>query len=166
MKRAAVAFLMLVIVCAAAACRPRRAEESREIVFDKQVVRVLRQKSGPVPLTVEIADTNAKRERGLMYRTQIGEGEGMLFLFPKARVMTMWMANTPVSLDMLFIAKNGKIDEIAEAAVPFSRDVIYSSRKVSGVLELKAGAAERLGIKVGDTVEHSFFKLENQTATR
>lgn len=165
MKRAAIVFLMLMIVCAAA-CRPRQAEESREISFDKRVVRVLRQKSAPVSLTVEIADTNAKRERGLMYRTRVGDGEGMLFLFPKARVMTMWMANTSVSLDMLFIAKNGKIDEIFESAVPFSRDVIYSSRKVSGVLELKAGAAARLGIKVGDTVEHSFFKLENQSSTR
>ena len=95
-----------------------------------------------------------------MHRTELADNAGMLFLFPVRRKISMWMANTPLSLDMIFISGKGVITEIVEYTVPFSRDEIRSRESVSSVLEVKAGISKRLNLQVGDKVKHSFFKLE------
>ena len=111
-------------------------------------------------LTVEIADTDAKRMRGLMYRSELPEDSGMLFLFPVRRRISMWMANTSIPLDMIFLDEYGKIQEIVENTVPFSRREIRSTQSVKGVLEIGGGGSKRLNLEIGDVVDHSFFKLE------
>lgn len=153
-------FILFFGIVLIAGCLPDKSSDKTEITFAKETIRVLRQDRPAVVLTVEIADTNAKRERGLMYRTDLKDDEGMLFLFPVNKKVSMWMANTPESLDMLFIDEHGEIREIVENTAPFSHDEIQSSRSVKGVLELKGGAAKRAGIEKGNVVVHSFFNLE------
>ena len=101
------------------------------------------------------ADTPRREEQGLMFVHDMDEHAGMLFLFPGNQQPTMWMKNTYISLDLLFINQQGRIDHIAAAATPLSLDIIHSSKPSVAVLELKGGACDRLGIKVGDTVLHA-----------
>jgi uncharacterized membrane protein (UPF0127 family) len=100
------------------------------------------------------ADSPRREEQGLMFVHDMDEHAGMLFVFPGNRQPTMWMKNTYISLDLLFINEHGRIDHIAAAATPLSLDIIQSPKPSIAVLELKGGACDRLGIKVGDTVLH------------
>lgn len=108
--------------------------------------------------TVEIADTDALRARGLMFRQRLPEDRGMLFDFGAPRQVAMWMKNTYISLDMFFIREDGTIAYIAENTVPQSLDTVGVSEPVVAVLELVGGSAKRLGIRTGDTVYHRMFK--------
>jgi len=108
--------------------------------------------------TVEIADTDQLRARGLMFRQRLPADRGMLFDFGKPRPAAMWMKNTYISLDMLFIRPDGTIAYIAENTKPRSLDVIGISEPVLAVLELAGGTAKRLGIRAGDTVYHRLFQ--------
>lgn len=107
--------------------------------------------------TVEIADTDASRARGLMFRQRLPEGRGMLFDFGQPRPVSMWMKNTYISLDMLFIRADGTIAYIAENTVPQSLDTIGISEPVLAVLELPAGTTRAKQIRAGDTVYHRLF---------
>ncbi len=109
-------------------------------------------KNGPVLLDVEVADTEPKREQGLMFRRTIAENQGMIFLFDGEQEITMWMKNTYIPLDMVFIGNDWRVVHIAFDAEPFSTDVISSVRPASRVIEIAAGQAKKLGIKVGDSV--------------
>jgi uncharacterized membrane protein (UPF0127 family) len=109
---------------------------------------------GPVGFTVELALTPENRATGLMDRQSMAADHGMLFRFDQTRDVLMWMKNTPLSLDMLFIAENGRIARIAENTVPFSETVIPSGSPVRYVLELNAGTAAKTGVAVGDRVRH------------
>ena len=109
-------------------------------------------KSGPVLLNVEVADTEAKREQGLMFRRSLSGDRGMIFLFDGEHEITMWMKNTYIPLDMIFIGNDWRIRHIASDAEPFSTDLISSMRPASRVLEIGAGQAKKLGVSVGDSV--------------
>ena len=109
-------------------------------------------KNGPVLLNVEVADTEAKREQGLMFRRSILDDHGMIFLFDGEHEITMWMKNTYIPLDMVFIGSDWRIRHIAYEAEPFSTDIISSVRPASKVLEIGAGQAKKLGLAVGDSV--------------
>ncbi len=109
-------------------------------------------KNGPVLLNVEVADTEAKREQGLMFRRSLADDYGMIFLFDREHEITMWMKNTSIPLDMIFIGKDWRVRHIAYNAEPFSTDVISSVRPASRVLEIAAGQAKKLGLAVGDAV--------------
>ncbi|MHC1549148.1 DUF192 domain-containing protein [Phyllobacterium sp. K27] len=109
---------------------------------------------GDVPFSVEIADNEEERQRGLMFRTDLKDNSAMLFVFDQVRLISMWMENTPSALDMLFLDQNGRIAAIHQNAVPFSRDVISSGGPVKFVVEVKAGTVQRLGLRVGDKVRH------------
>ena len=104
---------------------------------------------------VWFADTPDRREQGLMFVREMDEHEGMWFLFPAPELQTMWMENTYLSLDLVFVNTQGRIDYIAARAVPLSRALIAAPRPVIGVLELNGGSCERLGIHVGDLIIHS-----------
>jgi len=104
------------------------------------------------------ADTRQREEQGLMFIHEMDEHAGMLFMFPENRPVTMWMKNTYISLDLLFLNAQGKIDYIAASATPLSLAYIGPPTPEYAVLELKGGACERLGIKVGDVVLHKNFK--------
>jgi uncharacterized membrane protein (UPF0127 family) len=106
---------------------------------------------------VEMAVSPAQRSQGLMFRESLEEDRGMLFDFGEPQRATMWMRNTYVPLDMLFIDEHGRITQIAADAQPLSDAVIASRDQVRAVLELKGGVSAKLGIKPGDRVIHPLF---------
>jgi len=106
------------------------------------------------------ADTRQREEQGLMFIHEMDEHAGMLFMFPENQPVTMWMKNTYISLDLLFLNAQGKIDYVAAGATPLSTSHIGPPTPEYAVLELKGGACERLGIKVGDLVLHKNFKSQ------
>ena len=106
---------------------------------------------------VEMALTPDQQTVGLMFRPAVGPEEGMLFDWGTPRESSMWMRNTITSLDMLFIAQDGRIHRIAERTVPYSLAAIDSRGPVRATLELAAGTAERLGLRVGDRVIQRIF---------
>lgn len=108
--------------------------------------------------TVELARTPAERAQGLMFRTSLAADGGMLFDFKELESVAMWMKNTLIPLDMLFIARDGRIVRIVERAVPLSLAPIPSGEPVLAVLELNGGTAARLGLKLGDRVIHPIFQ--------
>jgi uncharacterized membrane protein (UPF0127 family) len=106
---------------------------------------------------VEMALTPEQQMVGLMFRPSVGLEEGMLFDWGTPRESAMWMRNTITSLDMIFIAADGRIHRIAERTVPHSLASIESRGPVRATLELAAGTAERLGLRVGDRVLQRIF---------
>jgi uncharacterized protein len=107
---------------------------------------------------VEVMREEADRAQGLMYRRSLAPDRGMLFDFGRVEPVSMWMKNTYLSLDMLFIRPDGTIARIAADTEPLSTRTISSGEPVNGVLELAAGTAARLGIKAGDRIEHPMFR--------
>src|SRR5215204_1508217 len=106
---------------------------------------------------VEVARDDATRAQGLMYRRSLSPDRGMLFDFKRVEPVSMWMQNTYVSLDMLFIRPDGTIARVAQNTEPLSTRTIPSREPALAVLEVVAGTAARLGIKAGDRVEHPLF---------
>ena len=109
---------------------------------------------GPVHFAVEIADDDAERARGLMFRDSLGLDRGMLFDFPDPEMASFWMRNTRISLDIMFIGVDGRILNIAERTTPYSEESIPAVGLTRAVLEVNAGRAEALGIRPGDRVRH------------
>ncbi len=107
--------------------------------------------------STEIADTDDLRARGLMFRHRLPEDQAMLFDFVKPRPAAMWMKNTYISLDMLFVRSDGTIAAVAENTEPLSLQTISVQEPVRGVVELPAGTVKRLGIKRDDKVYHRIF---------
>ena len=114
-------------------------------------------KTGVHAFSVEIADTEPEREKGLMFRKELPEGHGMLFDFHREQEVGFWMQNTYISLDMIFIRGDGRILRIAENTEPLSTRIIPSGGPVRAVLEVIAGTAEKLGIAPGDRVASPIF---------
>lgn len=108
---------------------------------------------GAITLELEFAITPAQRQQGLMFRQELGAMSGMLFDYGEERHVSMWMHNTPLTLDMLFIDAGGVIRRIAAYTEPFSRETISSNRPVRYVLEVNGGFARSHGVKPGDTFE-------------
>jgi uncharacterized membrane protein (UPF0127 family) len=116
-------------------------------------------KSGVQVFTVEEAKTEEERERGLMFRTALPEGQGMIFDFSPEQNVSMWMKNTLIPLDMIFIRADGRILRIAENTKIKSEDIIPSGGPVRAVVEVIAGTARKFGIAAGDKVSYaSLFK--------
>ena len=115
-------------------------------------------KSGVQVFTVEMATTEEEKTTGLMYRKELADGRGMLFDFSPEQEVSMWMKNTFISLDMIFIRADGRILRIAENTEPQSTKIIPSMGLAKGVLEVIAGTAKKYGIAPGDRVAHPLFK--------
>ena len=126
------------------------------LAADRNTVEIA-SKTGVHVFTVEIADTDQTRERGLMYRRELPEGRGMLFDFFKDQPVGFWMKNTYIPLDMIFIRSDGRIASIAENTEPLSERVVPSGAPVRAVLEVKGGTARKLGIQPGDQVANPIF---------
>ena len=107
---------------------------------------------------VRVASELADRRRGLMFVDVLADDEGMLFDNEVTAYASMWMKNTPLSLDMLFIREDGTISSIVPETTPFSRKTIVSREPVRSVLELRGGTTVRLGIEDGDFVVHPLFE--------
>ena len=115
---------------------------------------------------VRLANTPEARTRGLMYVTALERDAGMLFDFGETREVGMWMKNTPLSLDMLFIDPTGRVLRIAARTRPFSTRIIRSGRPVRAVLEIRGGLAAELGIRPGDRVSHRLFETARDASRR
>jgi len=118
---------------------------------------VIRTDKGPQRFKVELADNDATRARGMMFRTTMAPDAGMLFDFKQEQIASFWMRNTLIPLDMVFIKADGTIQNIHQRAIPKDESGINSTGPVRAVLELNGGTASRLGIKAGDRVEHGIF---------
>lgn len=144
--------IVLIIVLASLspvmAKEPYRHAEPLEIVTHKGVSH----------FTVEIADTEAARERGLMYRRRLADDHGMLFDFKTPQPVSFWMKNTLISLDMIFIDENGQVVSVARNATPLSETPIPSEGSVLGVLEIRGGRAAEIGVQPGDRVRERIFR--------
>ncbi len=103
--------------------------------------------------SVELADTGAERSRGLMFRRELAEDRGMLFVYPASRPVSMWMKNTLIPLDMLFADATGRVVRIAEETEPLSLRTIESGEPVKYVLEIAGGVAAKLDLTVGSRLE-------------
>ena len=114
-------------------------------------------KTGVQVFSVEMATTDQEKETGLMYRKELPDGKGMLFDFSPEQQVSMWMKNTYISLDMIFIRADGRILRIAENTEPESTRIISSGGLAKGVLEVIAGTAKKYGIAPGDRVAHPLF---------
>lgn len=114
-------------------------------------------KTGVHAFSVEIADTEPEREKGLMFRKELPEGHGMLFDFQREQEVGFWMQNTYISLDMIFIRGDGRILRIAENTEPLSTRIVPSQGPVRAVLEVIAGTARKYGIAPGDRVASPIF---------
>lgn len=113
--------------------------------------------AGSHVIEIEVAETAEQKALGLMFRRSLAPNAGMLFPYGEPQELTMWMKNTYISLDMVFIRADGTVHHIAEGTEPFSETVISSRGDVTAVLELIAGSAARLGLKSGDKVLHAHF---------
>ena len=115
-------------------------------------------RSGVHVFDVELANTPDERSKGLMHRRELPQGRGMLFDFGGEGPISMWMKNTFIPLDMLFIRADGTIARIAQNTTPHSEETIPSGAPVKAVLEVIGGTAKRLGIAPGDRVAHRIFR--------
>jgi uncharacterized protein len=113
---------------------------------------------GKFPFDIELAVTPPQMAQGLMFRRALAADAGMLFDYGNPQPIAMWMKNTLIPLDMVFIAKDGKVVDFHERAVPLSLDTIESKVLARAVLEVNAGTVARLGIQIGDTIHHAVFQ--------
>ncbi|MCI0467836.1 MAG: DUF192 domain-containing protein [Beijerinckiaceae bacterium] len=127
--------------------RPQLKLENLEIVTS----------SGTHVFSVEVMRTDQQRERGLMFRRFLPQDQGMVFGFEAERPLMMWMKNTYLPLDMIFIGRSGKVTGLAENTEPLSEEIIPSGAPAYAVLEVNAGTAGRIGLRIGDMVRHPLF---------
>lgn len=153
-------FILSAVFLALAA--PSFAQTSKDDVVDF---------GSPVPLTVvsedgthdfmiERAITLDQQARGMMFRESMEPDSGMLFEFDEPKIATIWMKNTPLPLDIIFVRSNGKILKIEHMAQPYKLRSASSEAIVAAVLELQGGRSKELGIMPGDLVRHEFFGTE------
>jgi hypothetical protein len=143
---------VLLIVCA-----PVLALAQGTVLFGPLQPLEIATRAGVQTFVVELAETNEQRAHGLMFRKSLPERQGMLFNFRADQEVGMWMQNTYIPLDMLFIRADGRIHRIAENTEPHSTRTIPSMGPVRAVLELPGGSARKFGIQPGDLVGHPIF---------
>ena len=146
--------LLLASVAAADAARADVMAPEPLSAFPQSLLAIRTASGKVVNFKIWTADRPGRQEQGLMYVRDIDDHAGMLFLFEPVRQISMWMKNTYLPLDLLFIDASGRIDYIAKRATPLSLDIITDPRPVAAVLELKGGIADSFGIQTGDTVLH------------
>ena len=158
-RRTVLAAFTTVLVAAVvqAACAQFQIPTAAQPELPKEKLVIVTHDGQQHPFMVEMATTPIQQETGLMFRPPVPEDGGMLFDWGGVRDSTMWMKNTIAPLDMLFINPDGSVRHIAENAVPQSLAIIPSGGNVRATLELAAGTAARLHIRVGDKVEQRIF---------
>ena len=124
-------------------------EQTSELIIETQ--------NGKSVFEVEIASTPEKMQKGLMYRESMPENHGMIFDVYPARPIIMWMKNTLISLDMIFVSEDGTINQIIKNTTPQSEKKLGKNIKSRAVIELNAGQTNKHNIHVGDKVKHEIF---------
>lgn len=130
-------------------CSCSKKEDGSELIIETQ--------NGKAIFEVEIADTPEKMQKGLMFRKSMPKNHGMIFDVKPAQIITMWMKNTFISLDMIFVSENGTINQIIKNTTPESEKILGKNIKSRAVIELNAGQADKHDIHVGDKVRHKIF---------
>lgn len=138
----------------AAALLSAGAAQAQNVTFPTGRLEIVTPSGQRHAFVVEVASTREQLSQGLMYRRTMAANAGMLFDFGRVQAAGMWMKNTFIPLDMLFVAADGRIAGIAERTVPGSLEVIESPGAIRAVIELNGGTASRLGLKAGDRVVH------------
>ncbi|AVA21433.1 hypothetical protein NXC24_CH01789 [Rhizobium sp. NXC24] len=146
------AIVALFLVGASAPAFAAQAASEKSMAFDSEPLSIKTAKGVTHKFTVELALTEPQLEFGLMYRKSMPDDHGMLFDFGAPRPVMMWMKNTVLPLDMLFLDRSGVVTHIQENAVPYSETIISSGGSVLYVIELNGGIARKLGLAVGDKV--------------
>jgi uncharacterized membrane protein (UPF0127 family) len=155
MSRAVVLALALLLLPLAACSNSTTTEAGAQVAtVTDDFHAVLHTSSGDYPFTIEIADTGAEQQRGLMYRQELAPDAGMLFDYGSERKVSFWMQNTYIPLDMVFIAADGTVMHIHENAKPLDPTSISSRVPVRFVLEIPGGRAAEIGLEKGDKLEH------------
>lgn len=129
---------------------------ANEIKFKKSLIVIKTQNSEYI-FNVEVAETALERSRGLMYREQLKQNEGMLFIYPEKQIIKMWMKNTFIPLDMIFIDENGKIIKIIKMTSPKDLTPIGPEVKLKSVLEINGGLTSYLNINIGDKIIYPYL---------
>lgn len=155
-------FLSICLAGLCLACSPQGSAETAPVAEEAQMThRVSGLRVIPLSVSsgskrhdfaVEVADTGPTQQRGLMFRTELGPNEGMVFPYPVPQQLGFWMKNTPLPLDIIFIDQDRRIINIAAQTTPYSLESVYSDGPAIAVLEIPGGRAAELGIKPGDTV--------------
>ena len=160
--RALIFSLLLPLALLTPACSPQAAENAPTPAVTRTVHPVSGLEVIPLTITtlgkshsfrVEVARTPQQQAQGLMFRTAMGPDEGMLFPYDEPRLLSFWMKNTVLSLDLVFIDEQHRIINVAENAVPYSEASIVSDAPGIAVLELNGGRARELGLVAGSKVE-------------
>lgn len=131
-----------------------------EVQFKKSSLIIKKPSGQDHKFEVELAISEEQHDRGLMFRRQVASGTGMLFIFKPPKKVTMWMKDTYVPLDMVFIREDGIITKIIENTVPMDLTPLSSDQPVAGVIEMTGGETARRGINVGDLVINKHFSPE------
>jgi uncharacterized membrane protein (UPF0127 family) len=148
------ALLIFLILFAASAASAQGNLET----FAKDELVLALQDGARHTFAVELATTRAQKAQGLMFRPALAADAGMLFVYEHEGLRTMWMKNTEIPLDMLFIDRRGQIVHIVERTVPFSLETVSSDLPALAILELNAGTVSRLRVETGDRVLHDVFQ--------
>lgn len=147
--------LLLALLALLALSLPCRADGPAS--FARSTLEIVTADGRHLPFAVELAVEPRQRALGLMFRQKLAADAGMLFDFQTEQDIVMWMKNTFIPLDMLFIRADGTIHHIAERTVPHSLETVGSRGRVRAVLEVNGGTAARLGIRPGDRLRHGIF---------
>ncbi len=127
---------------------------SNKIEFDMGKLKIIRQDGTEINMEAKFADTINERAQGLMNVKTLGENEAMLFIFEQEEARKMWMENTYVPLDMLFVNGKREIFNFKENAQPLSREIIYSAGPALYVVEVQGGFVKKNNINIGDRIEY------------
>ena len=154
--------ILISAIMATSFALPAQAQTAKDDVVDfgTPVPMTIVSENGPHTFSTEVADTLDKQARGMMYRETMGSDTGMLFAFKEPKIATIWMKNTSIPLDILFVRTNGKILKIEHSHKPYTLRSASSEASVAAVVELAGGRSKELGIQPGDLVKHSFFGTE------
>lgn len=149
----------LVLLCAASVAADSKPSPTAELdrQFARSSLQIATQDSQLHTFRVWVADSESRRQRGLMFVKHMDDDAGMLFIYPKTQPIAMWMKNTFIALDMLFVAADGRVVRVTANTTPQSLDTIESGQPVLGVVELNAGVAAKLQIRAGAQVIHPAF---------
>ncbi|HKS59032.1 MAG TPA: DUF192 domain-containing protein [Steroidobacteraceae bacterium] len=156
---AALAAAFLWIGAATAAAGADNDAQQLDRAFSRSTLQIATPDAKLHKIDVWVADNEARRQRGLMFVDNMADDAGMLFIYPQPQDISMWMKNTHLSLDMLFVSANGRVHSIVANTKPMSLDTISSNGTVLAVIELKAGSAARMNIRPGAQVIHPAFSL-------
>ena len=156
-------YLKMAIICLLLCCGSTLqcwSQETKGFRFDELIIATQQNR---ITFQIEIADTNAQRAQGLMWREKLPKNTGMLFDYKIVDHVFMWMKNTLIPLDMIFISESGRITNIVKNTTPHSIQIIASGAPVLAVLEIPAGTTSEYNIQIGDRVIHHIFSREKST---